>query len=180
MWLNNYWTGNELNDMTNNFLSTNYNNALEQLDRAKQRGLLNTTGYNNAFNNLNNQLSAAKTTVGDLGKGILDDYKADLTNKAQGYMTDLSNYDLNKFNSINSDKWNEDFNNLYNQQKEGLESRFNQATNGLNLFDTSDLIGNARLTQGVGNNQSNDLYNAIEEQQQKKSKKVGLGNTGLF
>ena len=180
MWLNNYWNGNELNDLTNTFIANNYNDALAQLERAKGRGYLSAGGYNNALNNLNNQMSGAKATVGDIGKGILDDYRADLTNKAQGYMTDLDNYNLNRYDTINADKWQQDFNDLYNQQQQGLESKFNLATNGLNLFDTSDLIGNARLSQGVTNNQSDELYNAIDEQNQKKSKKVGLGNVGLF
>jgi hypothetical protein len=180
MWLNNYWTGNELNDNIQNFINPQYEEALQQLDRAVGRGFLNSAGYSKALDNLNRQKSAAQTTVGDIGKGILDDYRTDLTNKTQGYLTDLSNYDLNKFNTINKDLWNTDFNNTYNQQKEGLQSRFDLATNGLNLFDTSDLIGNARLTQGVGNNESDELYNAINEQNQKKNKQFGLGNSGLF
>jgi hypothetical protein len=180
LWTNNYWTGNELNDQTNNFISTQYNDALSQLDRAKNRGYLSTTGYNNAFNDLNNQMSAAKTTVGDISKGIIDDYIADLTNKAQGYQTDVANYNLNRQNTTNTDNWEQDFNNFYNNQKEGLDSKFNLATNGLNLFDTADLIGNARVQQGVSNEQTNDLYNAIDEQNQKKFKRIGLGNAGLF
>lgn len=179
-WLNNYWSGNEADDLVNNFINTNYNDALTQIERAKNRGYLSAGGYNNAFNSLQNQMSAARASVGDIGKGIIDDYKADLTNKVQGYMTDLDNYNLNKRNSMSTTNWSNDLSNTYNDQKAGLENKFNLATNGLNLFDTSDLIGNARITQGVNNNQSDDLYNAIDEQQQKKSRKVGLGNKGLF
>lgn len=179
-WLNNYWNGNEADDLINNFINTNYNDALTQIERAKNRGYLSAGGYNNAFNSLQNQMSAAKASVGDIGKGIIDDYKSDLTNKVQGYMTDLDNYNLNKRNSMSTTNWENDLANTYNDQKAGLENRFNLATNGLNLFDTSDLIGNARITQGVNNNQSDDLYNAIDEQQQKKSRRVGLGNKGLF
>ena len=164
----------------NNFINTNYNDALTQIERAKNRGYLSAGGYNNAFNSLQNQMSAARASVGDIGKGIIDDYKSDLTNKVQGYMTDLDNYNLNKRNSMSTSNWANDLANTYNDQKAGLENRFNLATNGLNLFDTSDLIGNARITQGVNNNQSDDLYNAIDEQQQKKSRRVGLGNKGLF
>lgn len=179
-WLNNYYTGNEFNNQTAGLINDQYNSALEQLNRAAGRGFLNDAGYNNALNNLNKQKSAAQTTIGDIGKGIIDDYKADLTNKAQGYLTDIDNYNLNQYDTINTNNWNQDFNNLYNQQKEGMQSRFDLATNGLNLFDTSDLIGNARLTQGVTNQQNDNLYNAIDEQNQKKNKQYGLGNVGLF
>lgn len=158
MWLNNYWNGNELNDLTNTFITNNYNNALDKLDQAYSSGYLNNSGYNNALNALNTQRSAAQTTVGDIGRGILDDYKTDLTNKAQGYLTDLTNYNLNKSNSINADAWNRDFNDYYNQQKNNLESKFNYATSGLNLFDTGDILGNAKANQGVTNaNLSNGL-----------------------
>lgn len=214
MWINNYWNGNELDDLVNNYITTNYNTAMNKLDQAVSSGYLNAEGYNNALNALNTQRSAAQTTVGDIGYGILDDYKNDLLNKVQGYQTDLTNYNLNKYNTINADAWNKDFNNYYDNQKNRLESKFNLATNGLNLFDTGDILGNAKANQGVTNatipnsddlaeqglsvedyynqmkkknntniqneNFNNNLYNAINEQNRRKSNRLGLGNSGLF
>lgn len=214
MWMNNYWNGNETNDLINSYITSNYNNALDKLDQAVSSGYLNATGYNNALNALDTQRSAAQSTVGDIGRGILDDYKEDLLNKVQGYQTDLTNYNLNKYNSINSDAWNNDFTNYYNNQKDSLESKFNLATSGLNLFDTGDILGNAKANQGVTNanfgnsddlaaqdlsvddyynqlkrknttnttndNFNNNLYNAINEQNRRKSSRLGLGNSGLF
>ena len=180
VWTNNYWTGNELDQNASDFINNQYNDQLLQLDRAKGRGILNESGYNRALDNLNNQKIAANTTLNNINQGIFDDYKADLTNKAQGFMTDLSNYSLDKFNTVNTNNWQQDLDNLYNRQQNNLQSNFNNATNGLNLFDSSDLIGNARLMQGVTNDIGNDLYNAIDEQNKKKAKQVGLGNAGLF
>lgn len=207
-WLNNYWTGNELNDLTNTYIADNYNNALNKIDTAYANGTLNDTGYNTALNTLDKQKSAANVTIGNLTKGILDDYKADLINKAQGYYTDLDNYNLNKYNTTNTANWEQDFNNYYNNQKSNLANQFNYAVNDLNLFDTADLIGNAKVNQGVTNpinntqiddtlpvteyykqykngltkqnSTTNPLYDAINEQNERKSKKVGLGNVGLF
>lgn len=217
MWLDNYWTGNELNDLSSAFITDNYNKALDKLDQAYSSGYLNNNGYNNALNALDKQRSAARSTVDNIGLGILDDYKQDLINKVQGYQTDLSNYDLNKSNTINSDAWNTNLNNFYNKQKNDLTSKFDSATSELNLFDTSDLIGNAKVDQGISNigipsqndidadlseqnlsvsdyynqlknkrNQNNtnesqdNLFNAINEQNKRKNKNIGLGNAGLF
>ena len=50
---------------------------------------------------------------------------------------------------------------------------------GTQFFDPSSLIGEAKVQQGVAT-PTNNLLGAIEENEQKKNKKVGLGNQGVF
>ncbi len=179
-WLNNYWNDNATDELTNNFIDTQYNDALTSLDRALKRGTLSQNGYNNALSNLNTQKSGAYSTIGDIGRGIIDDYKNDLTNKVSGYKTDIDNYNLGNYGTISAEGFKNDFDTLYNNQKNSLENKFNLMTQDQKPFDVSQIIGDARTSQGVNNTQTDQLLGAIEDTETKKDKKVGLGNKGLF
>lgn len=180
IWLDNYWNNSSDDAMVDNFINNNYNVALEQLDRALQRGTLSQSGYNNALENLNTQKSGAYSTIGDISQGIMDNYKTALTEKAQSFGQDVDSYNFDQRNLVNSGKFKESFDNLYNTQKQGFENEFNLMTQDLQPFDVSGIIGNARVAQGVNNTQTDELLGAIEDNEAKKDKKVGLGNKGLF
>lgn len=180
MWLDNYWNSNTDNDLVNSFINTKYDNAVEQLDRALNRGTLSQSGYDSALNDLNLQKSGAETTIGNIGQGIIDDNREDLLNKVNGFITDIDNYNLSMYDNINPDAFSDSLNDLYNQQKSGFESAFNLQTQGLNPFDITQIIGDARVAQGVNNTQTDELLSAIEDNEKKKNDKVGLGNTGMF
>ena len=180
MWLDNYWNSGSDDEMVNNFITSNYDNALTQLDRALKRGTLSQSGYDNALENLNTQRSGAQSTIGSIGQGILDNYRTALSEKAQGFGQNLDSYDLSKYGQVSADKFANSFNSLYGDQQGSFENDFNLATQDLQPFDISGIIGNARVAQGVNNTQSDELLGAIEDIEQKKDKKVGLGNKGLF
>lgn len=180
LWLNNYWNSNSDDELVNNFITTNYDNALTQLDRALKRGTLSQSGYDNALENLNTQRSGAQSTIGGIGQGILDNYRTAMQEKATGYHQNLDDYGLAKYGNVSADAFKSDFDKLYSDQQGSFEGDFNLATQDLQPFDVSGIIGNARVAQGVNNTQSDELLGAIEDVEQKKDKKVGLGNKGLF
>lgn len=180
MWLDNYWNSGSDDEMVNNFITSNYDNALTQLDRALKRGTLSQSGYDNALENLNTQKSGAQSTIGSIGQGILDNYRTALSEKAQGFGQNLDSYDLSKYGQVSADKFANSFNSLYGDQQGSFENDFNLATQDLQPFDVSGIIGNARVAQGVNNTQTDELLGAIEDSEMKKDKKVGLGNKGLF
>lgn len=180
LWADNYWSSNSDDDLVNNFINNEYNTALEQLERALNRGTLTQSGYNDALNNLNLQKSGAQTTIGSIGQGIIDNYRNDLINKASSFNTDVDNYNLSMYDTINPEAFQKSFDDLYNNQLGNFESEFNLQTQDLNPFDITQIIGDARVSQGVNNTQPDQLLGAIEDNEKKKDDKVGLGNQGLF
>lgn len=180
MWLDNYWNSGSDDELVNNFITSNYDNALTQLDRALKRGTLSQSGYDNALENLNTQKSGAYSTIGNIGQGILDNYRTAMQEKATGYHQNLDDYSLAKYGNVSADAFKSDFDKLYSDQQGNFEGDFNVATQDLQPFDISGIIGNARVAQGVNNTQTDELLGAIEDSEQKKDKKVGLGNKGLF
>lgn len=179
-WLDKYWNTASDDELVNNFVNTNYNNALEQLDRALNRGTLSQKGYNTALNDLNTKRSSVNTQIGDIGQNIISGYKNSLINEVNDFNKYIDNYNLNKYGMYDATKVHDNLNSLYNKQKEGFEGQFNIATDGLVPFDISGIIGDARVAQGINNTQSDPLLTAIEDTEKKKDQKVGLGNKGLF
>ena len=165
----------------NNFINDKYNLALEQLDRAKSRGTLNDVGYSRALSNLDTQKSAANSTLGSIGRGLISDYNQGMQTGIENYQNLLNNYDLaTDFSRLNADTIGQKLNTDYNNYLSGFEGDFNAAMSGQEPFDVSSILGNAKVSQGVTNPQSNSLIDAISEQNSKKKQKVGLGNEGIF
>lgn len=180
MWMDDYWNSASDDDYVNSFIDTQYNDAMEQLERALKRGTLSQSGYENALNNLNLQKSGAYNTIGSIGQGILDNYRNDLNTKVQGFASDIDNFNLNMYDQMNTDEFKSGIDNLYNDQLNSFENEFNLQTQDLKPFDISSIIGDARVAQGVNNTQTDQLLGAIEDTEKKKKNKVGLGNQGLF
>lgn len=165
----------------NTFLNDKYNDALEQLDRAKARGSINDIGYNKAINDLATQLSAGKSTYGAIGRDIVSGYNTGMQNELENYQNLVNNYNFeNDFSKLNTDTINNQLSNTYNNYLSGFENDFDAAMSGQTPFDVSGILGNAKVAQGVINPQTNSLVDAISEQNSKKKQKVGLGNEGIF
>lgn len=169
------------NQYVNNYLDDKYALALEQLDRAKARGTLNDIGYGRALKDLNTQKSAGLSTLGNIGRSLVSDYNTGMQTNIENYQNLLNNYDLSKdYSRLNTDTINNSLNQNYNNYLAGFEGDFNAAMGGQEPFDVSSILGNAKVSQGVTNPQSNALVNALSEQNNKKQQKVGLGNEGVF
>lgn len=165
----------------NNYLDDKYALALEQLDRAKARGTLNDVGYGRALKDLDTQKSAGYSTLGNIGRSIVSDYNTGMQTNIENYQNLLNNYDLTRdYSRLNTNNINNMLNQNYNNYLAGFEGDFNAAMGGQEPFDVSSILGNAKVSQGITNPQSNPLVNALSDQNSKKQQKVGLGNEGVF
>lgn len=176
----NFYTNKQLRDLKNSYLDDQYTNALNSLDAALKRGTLTQAGYDKAFKNLGTQRSAANSSMNDIVDTWLGGYDAEF----QKVLNDYNNmagedFDLDLANKYNPENLQVDFNDVYGKLADNLEGDFYNQMAGTQFFDPSSLIGDAKVQQGV-TNQGNSLLGAIEDNEQKKNKKVGLGNQGLF
>lgn len=176
----NWGNNQQILDLKNSYLNDQYTNTLDQLDRALKRGTLNQKGYDTAYNKLNKQKLGAQSTMNTAVQGLINSYDQELGNLMNDYVSKADNYDLSLYDTYTANNFNKDFNNKYNELFQGIEGDFYNQMADTPLFDAAGLLGDAKVAQGVTNTQSNDLLGAIEENEQKKNKKVGLGNQGLF
>ena len=181
-YLDSLWNMDADNDFNQNYLDNYYNDTKTKLDSAKARGLLNEAGYNSALDTLNQRNSAASAGVNALTDSVINNYRYDLSNLAGNIQSSIDNYNLGQRHMNLGEQWNNQYNDLYGRQQKGFEGELNNALSGYTPYDVSDILANARSSQGVINPQATDdseLLSALQEKESKKNK-VGLGNQGIF
>lgn len=181
-YLDNYWKTDADNAFNDQFLDDYYNQSMSQLETAKNRGLLNDAGYNSAMSALDRRKSAATGELNTMTDDVINNYRDDLSNKVTGFQTAIDDYNLGQRNNYNSTNFGNQFNDLYNTQKNNLEMDLNNAVSGYTPFDVSDILGSARNSQGIltGGNQNSELLQSLQDQKKAQTSKVGLGNQGIF
>ena len=169
----------QITDLKNNYLNDQYTSALNSLDAALKRGSLTQRGYDKAFKNLGIQRSAANSLMNTTVDNWLSGYDEEFQNVLNKYNNQAENYNLGLSNVYNPEKLQTEFNDVYGNLTNNIEGDFYNQMAGTQFFDPSSLIGEAKVQQGVAT-PTNNLLGAIEENEQKKNKKVGLGNQGVF
>lgn len=181
-YLDSLWNMDADSNFNQDYLDKYYNDTKTKLDSAKARGLLNEAGYNSAIDTLNQRNSAASAGVNALTDSVINNYRDDWSNLAGNIQTSIDNYNLGQRNQNLGEQWNNQYNDLYGRQQKDFEGELNNALSGYVPYDVSDILANARSSQGVINPQATDdseLLSALQEKESKKNK-VGLGNQGIF
>lgn len=181
-YLDSLWSMDADKDFNQNYLDKYFNDTKTKLDSAKARGLLNEAGYNSALDTLNQRNSAASAGVNALTDSVINNYRDDWSNLAGNIQTSIDDYTLGQRHDNLGEQWNNQYNELYGRQKEKFDNELNNALSGYTPYDVSDILANARNSQGVINPQATDdseLLSALQEKESKKNK-VGLGNQGIF
>lgn len=181
-YLDSLWNMDADKDFNQNYLDKYFNDTKTKLDSAKARGLLNEAGYNSALDTLNQRNSAASAGVNALTDSVINKYRDDWANLASSIQTSIDDYNLGQRNQNLGERWNNQYNDLYGRQQKDFENELNNALSGYTPYDVSDILANARNSQGVINPQAtddSDLLSALQEKESKKNK-VGLGNQGIF
>lgn len=189
-----------VNDLMNNsqnyvgdFLQNYYDDTYSQLEAAQKRGLLTDTSFNKGIDYLNNKNSTWNKNLGDDLNTLISDYGKQYNTTRDEYNENRDSSIANLKNSFLSDytgNYNE-LNDLRNAKNifdntYGIDNLYNDfltgalsSTNSL-PFDISEIIANAKIGSGINNVQSNELLQAIEDNEKQEDKKIGLGNQGVF
>ena len=189
-----------VNDLMNNsknyvgdFLQNYYDDTYSQLEAAQKRGLLTDTSFNKGVDYLNDKNFS-------WNKSLSDDLNTLITDYGKQYDTERGNYEDNKKTGIANlkDSFLSDYTGNYGELDElrnaknifdstyGINNLYNDFTAGALSntnslpFDISEIIANAKIGSGINNVQSNELLQAIENNEKQEDKKVGLGNQGVF
>lgn len=184
-WQNQYLSKDIASNYLDNYINSEYENALGQLERAMKRGTLNDDQYNNALSKLSLQRNAANSTYGQIDDQLMDTYAQDLQTLANNYGSDLENWDLSDYDKNYVNNWNYGIQDKQAEIMNGLTSAIDNnilALQGDNpMFDVNSIIGGAKTVSGVYNNKSDNLMQAIiNEEENKKKQQIGLGNQGMF
>lgn len=160
-------------------LGTQRNNALQQVDFNRKRGVLNDVGYQTVMNELGGQENAARSTLTGIGDSILGKKRQDLLNirgdagnAAAGYMLGQNEPDIANYFSQAQTKANTGLGDL--------EGSIRSALGSTNLFDIPTLLQKGGTAQGPINVTTAGANTALPFDPKKSNAKRGLGSDGVF
>lgn len=159
-------------------LGEQYNPALEQIQRAFERGTVNEQGFQTAMNALNNQRTTAAANLQQTGGGLLQALRDQLSGIGNEARTAASNYQLGTTFDPTSYQTRADT--IYNEGLSGLEGNLRNAIGGQQFFDIGSILNQGRTSQGTANNNNRALFDAFAADEQDKNKQRGLGTQGVF
>lgn len=133
----------------NSIMGDQYNEALGTLQRAKDRGQINDTGWTTALAGLNKQKSAGLSKLSSVGMGVLDTDRGKLSDLAGTYYDRAANYDFGDQFDVGGMK------DKLTAKSQGylgsLQGDILGALGDTNYFDTNTLLGTAGVAQGAQN-----------------------------
>lgn len=166
----------------NSILGGQYDEGLASLTRARDRGQINSTGYDTALAGLGKQKSAGMSKLSELGLGVIGTDRDKLRDLASGYYDRASNYDFG--DNFDTNAMRNELTGKATGYKGSLEGDILNALGDTNYFDTNTLLGKAGMAQGAQNTAgktSNPLAAAFTASaSDDEEKKRTLGNTGLL
>lgn len=167
-------------------LNTQYGSAREAVERAKSRGQLNEAGYTAAGSDLETTRGTARTKLEDAGLGVLSRYRSDLDTELGTVRDRARNLDLGE--NLNIDALIGGVGQKAAGYRGRMEGDVRSATQGMDFFDISNLLGRAGSGQGFSNpgKVGGPLVNAFASADKKgdlerdRASKRGTGNVGAF
>jgi hypothetical protein len=183
------FTNNLLPDSTtggfiDDILNEQFNPLTQQLTNAQNRNTLNPVGFQGALDALNAKKTAARSTIQNLGQGILDTDRSGINDIISGARTTASglsagqSFDPSEFAGQATSRAQTDLTNF--------GGALRNAVGATKFADINDLLNAGGAVQGpvnpnaapggVGGAGTNALDPAAEEAKRQR----GLGNTGAF
>jgi hypothetical protein len=163
-------------DTINAIIAEDEDRAINEANRARDRGALNETGYKAATDSLGRQRYSIESRLQDLGAGVLEEGRNTLRNTASGGRQAAQNYELGS--TFNPLAYNDTINNDFTGFRNALAGRIRGKVGTAPLFDTSQLLNIGGAAQGAVNNRS--IGDLISTGAKEDDDERGLGTTGAF
>jgi len=168
-----------LDDAINNILGEQKTEAQLQLDRGKARGIYNDVGYNAGQSALGTAEAAARSELGALGSGYVDQWRGGLNeiddrafNAYQSFPTGSSAFSLDPYIAERND--------YLTRTKANAEGTLRGGLGGRNFFDFGKIGGKVGTAQGALNLRDADVATALAERRRLNTQSRGLGSQGAF
>lgn len=163
-------------------LTEQFGEASDSILRARDRGTLNDQGFQYAMTNLEQQRRAAEARLQDMGGGVLEGYRQDLSGIANNARTGAGGWDFG--DSYSPDIYRTQLDSRRDELSGLLEGDIRNAIGGEQFFNTDTLIQKGGIGQGAQNtglgSQSGSLLKALEDRKTTEEEQRGLGTSGSF
>jgi len=158
-WQQDYFADTADDSILDAILGDQYGEAFDTLDAARARGQLSQGAFDNSLRGLDTKRLGARSTLEDMGLGVLSGYRDELTGVSKQYGDQVTGYKLGQ--NLNLD----DMDTALTQRKDALSGRMQgdiyRAIGDTSLFNTDSLMARGSSKAGVSNN---PLRNAFATQ----------------
>lgn len=177
-WQKNYFADSADDSILDAILGKQFTDATTQFDTAMKRGQLTDGAFSSASASLADKKLAAKSTLTDLGDGVLGGYRSQLTDEAKGYADKIGSWNLG--NNFNLDNVTKGFQSTTDSLKGRMEGDIRRAVGDTQLFDTAKLLGLAGVTGGASNNPLQSAFTNAANTNDPETDKRTTGTVGVF
>lgn len=158
-------------------LAEQFEPAALQIERARLRGNVGTSGAEAALDILNRQTDAARSRLGDIGTGAIEDLRGDLRGLSEQGQNRISSFDLGR--PIDLSDIQSGIETRTSEGLEGLGGTIREILGDEQLFDVPQLLGRAGAVVGPENGPG-DLVAALADRRKRDRATRGLGGQGVF
>ncbi len=167
-----------LDDTINSILSEQKNDASKYLERGRARGIYNDVGYNAGLTGLGASYEAGRSKLGELGRNVIDKYRADADTVRDKAYSAASGYTPGT--SFSLDPYINEGNEVIQRANTFAGGDLRNTFGGTKLFDFGSLNNRAGQAQGAIGGRDSDVLAAIADRKRTNSFGRGLGSQGAF
>lgn len=160
--------------LINSIISEQFGDAESGIQRARDRGQLNETGFNTATQALGRQRAGAVARANELGMGVLETGRQSLRDIDKQARAGISNWDFGDL--YDTGTYTGRIKSGASAFTGGLEGKLRNAFGDTEFFDPSSLIAKGGKAQGAINPGATALQDAITEEERRRT----AGSVGAF
>lgn len=173
-WQNNYFADSADDSILDSILGEQYGSAFDTIDAARARGQISQGAFDNTLRGLDTKKLSARSTLEDLGLGVLGGYRTDLGGIADQYSDQITNYKLGQ--NLDLDDFTAALGGRQGELQNRMRGDIYRAVGDTNLFNTDALLAKGSAAAGVSNS---PLRNAFRDPSITDPTRT-TGTTGVF
>lgn len=173
-WQNNYFADTADDSILDAILGEQYGSAFDTVDAARARGQLSQGGFDNTLRMLDQKKLGARSTLEDMGLGVLGGYRDELTNLSKQFGDKVTNYKLGQ--QLNLDDFTTAAQSRAGELGNRMRGDIYRAVGDTSLFNVDSLMARGGSQAGVSNS---PLRNAFRDPSITDPTRT-TGTTGVF
>ncbi len=171
---NNYFKADSDDAFINNVLGTQKKEATDYVTRARDRGMLDATGYGAAMGRIGEMEATGRATANRLGDAVLQGNRTRLTDVANRAKSEAGQYELGQ--TFDLGNYDRQLNDTLGGLQGSLEGDVRGALEGQKFFEVGDLLARGGAAQGAVNPQL-ESAEAIALRNRNRNASRGLDGT---
>lgn len=148
-WENDFFADTSDDSILDEILGNQYGEAKGTLDSARDRGQLSQGAYDNSLRGLDTKKMGARSTLEDMGLGVLGGYRKNLDDISDTWGDQVTGYKLGQ--DVNLDDYTGSLNAKAGDLRNRLSGDIYRAVGDTSLFNTDSLMARGNASAGASN-----------------------------